>query len=69
MANERKQFGVLVTKDFEKTDTEFQILCEKAMMDQSKVIRELIKSWVKHNRKIINNLIYKESDVLMGSPS
>ena len=69
MPKERKQFGVLVTKDFQKTDVEFQKLCEKAMMDQSKVIRELIKSWVKNNRRVVNNLIYKESVVSLGSLS
>lgn len=58
MTKNRNQIGILVTKDFKKVDMEFQKLCEQGKMSQSRIIRDLIKEWVKRNKDTVKNIYY-----------
>lgn len=68
--NDRKQFGVLVTKKYKPIDHEFQKLVKLMGEDEAPIIRGLIAEWVEKNRAkvhefvkmkkgIVQNLFYK----------
>ena len=44
--------------------------CKEHDINYSALIRKSLKHWYKKNKKyIMNNIIYKESDIPLGSPS
>ena len=64
--------GIKVTISVPENDVqdikEIIEFCKEKDIPYSPVIVKLFKSWYKRNKKVVNNIIYKESDVSL-SPS
>ena len=43
--------------------------CKEKDMPYSPILVKLLKHWYKRNKKVVNNLIYKESDIISMNPS
>ena len=58
-----------VPEDDVKEVKEIIEFCKEKDMPYSPILVKLFKHWYKRNKRVVNNLIYKESDVSLGSPS
>jgi len=62
--NDRKQFGVLVTKDYRPIDHEFQKMVKMMDEDEAPIIRGLIAEWVEKNREKIRELVKLKKGII-----